>query len=547
MKRLNYILLTALVALIFTGCHEEFLTEEPYDFIGPANFYENAQQLEDLVSGPPRIFREPGSRMMGRHWWLLSDTPAPYATNRYSLTHLRTQMDSWTYGPGHSYIKDIWQWLYIGINRANAVIDNGPAIEDDTEEPAGYNKIERVVGEARFYRALFYFYLTEFFGDVPLRNSETTSLDSLELGKTPRADIYELIIDDLKYAEQKLAEAWEYEAATNDIGRPTKGGAKALLAKVLLQRSQNPEALASDVADANAKLDEIIGSGYGLADNFSQLQYYNNGMGAEDNPSLNYEILFEVQFTSAGFGASGNYSFAPRSSDIGKNKWTVFAAEYNYVESFEEGDERYDANFVLEYNDQNSGELKKFNIDSVKTDGYRDEAMSFTQRLDPEPANENREEPNMQIIRYSDVLLLKAEALVYLGQESEAYEYVNMVRRRAFGKDPNTPDPEVDWAVGSKANFKQELYKERLKELAFMTWGTIDLRRMWDVATPLVEASSKRVEMQVDADGMEVEITNDGPKWEITDFSDKWKFFPTPAEAIDRNPALTQHPLWQAN
>ena len=481
--------------------------------------------------------------MMGRHWFLMAETPAPYATNRYNNTHLRTQFDSWTYGSGHTYIDDIWQYLYVGINRANAVIDNGPNIDDDTEEPAGYNKLERVVGEARFYRALYYFYLVEFFGDVPLRINETTNIDSVALAKTERSIIYEVIIDDLKYAEQKLAEAWEYEdTGKTDYGRPTKGGAKTLLAKVYLQRSQNPEAQGSDVADANTKLDEVIGSGYGLADNYDQLQYFNNGLGAENNNALNYEILFEIQFTASGFGAAGNHAFSPRESDIGKNKWTVFAAEFNYVESFEPGDERYDANFVLEYTKQKDGSLQVYDITDVKNDGYKDDALSFTQRLDPEPANENSEEPNMQIIRFSDVLLLKAEALVYLGQENNAYEYVNRVRRRAYGVDPNTPDPAVDWAIGSKANFKQELYKERLKELPFMTWGTIDLRRMWDVATPLVEASSKRVEMQ---NG--VEITNDGPKWEITDFSDKFKFYPTPAEAMDRNTSLVQHPLWGSN
>ncbi len=546
MKKYLYILSFAILGIGFTSCHEDFLTERPYDFIGPGNFYTTAQELEDLMNGVPRIFRESGSNMMGRHWWLLAESPAPYATNRYSLTHLRTQMDSWTYGPGHNYIDDIWRELYEGINRANAVIDNGPLIEDDTEEPAGYNKVDRVVGEARFYRALYYFYMVEFYGDVPLRTSETKSLDSLEIGKTPRSEIYDVIIADLEYASQNLAEAWEYQASTNDVGRPTAAGAKALLAKVYLQRSQNESAQPNDVTDANAQLDDVIASGYGLADRFNQLQYYNNGLGAEDNAANNYEILFEVQFTSAGFGAAGNHAFSPRQSNIGKNKWTVFAAEFDYVESFEPGDERYEANFVLEYTHQNDGDIRVYDITDVKNDGYHDEGLSFTQRLDPDPAVENREEPNMQILRYSDVLLLKAEALIYAGQENDAYEYINMVRRRAFGLDPSTPEPSVDWVAGSLTNFelRQELYKERMKELAFMTWGTIDLRRMWDVATPLVQASSQRVEMQLDGDGNTVEITNDGPKWEITDFSDKWKFFPTPLDALDRNKALEQHPLW---
>ncbi len=529
----------------FSACHEDFLTEQPYDFIGPDNFYNNADELEDLVSGVPRIFRETGSGMMGRNWYLLVETPAPAVTNRYNLTHLRTQMDSWTYNSGHSYINSVWLALYRGVNRANAVIDNGPNIEDDKEEPVGYNKRDRVVAEAKFYRALIYFFLTELWGEVPLRTEETVSLDGLELEKSPRSEIYNVIIQDLKDAEGKLPYADEYSGSTNDIGRPNKGAAQALLAKVLLTRAQRPEAQGSDLNDANAKLDEIISSGrHGLAANYADLIYFHNPGGSEDYAAHNYEVMFDLQFTSAGFGATGNNFMSPRNSDIGKNKWTTFAAEFEYVRSFEESDTRGDANFVLEYNNQNGGDLVVYNLDSVIWDGYRDEAMSFTKRLDPDPAVEGREEPNMKFLRYADVLLMKAEALDLLGQTNNAYEYVNMVRRRAFGKDPNSPDVDVDWVPGSLANFRLELYKERLKELVLENWGTIDMRRMWDVATPIVEAHSKHVEMQPDEDGTMVEILNDGPKWEVTDFSDKFKVFPIPAQAMDRNPSLIQTPGW---
>ncbi|MCK5469543.1 MAG: hypothetical protein KAI99_13565, partial [Cyclobacteriaceae bacterium] len=114
MKSLKNIIIVVLLMVFSSACHDKFLEEQLYSDIGPTIFYNNAQELEDLVSGVPRIFREPGSRMMGRHWWLMAETPAAYATNRYSNTHLRTQFDSWTYGPGHTYIDDIWQYLYQG-------------------------------------------------------------------------------------------------------------------------------------------------------------------------------------------------------------------------------------------------------------------------------------------------------------------------------------------------------------------------------------------------------------------------------------------------
>jgi len=203
MKKLIYIALIGLLLFPATSCHDEFLAEKPQDFIGPENFYNDADELE-LLANSVYLWGENGSSMFDRNWWLLAEAPAPAITNRYGYTHSRTQMDAWTYTNEHAYMENIWRYLFVAINRANAVITNGANIEDDKMEPAGYNKVERVIAEARFFRAFLYFFITEFWGDAPLRTEEVASLDELYLPRTPRDEIRQVMIEDFKYAESKL-------------------------------------------------------------------------------------------------------------------------------------------------------------------------------------------------------------------------------------------------------------------------------------------------------------------------------------------------------
>src|SRR5207249_9512398 len=124
---------------------------------------------------------------------------------------------------------DMWGNAYRTINRANAVLDRVPAITMDTTLRA------RLLNEARFLRALAYFNLVRYFGDVPLLEHEVTSLSGLAVSRTPAAQVYPLIVSDLQAAAAALPAS--YSGA--DVGRATSGAARALLAKVYLtQRSE---------------------------------------------------------------------------------------------------------------------------------------------------------------------------------------------------------------------------------------------------------------------------------------------------------------------
>src|SRR5690606_13020100 len=92
-----------------------------------------------------------------------------------------------------------WRNLYVGINRANAVIDNVPGVPD--MDPA---QQARIVAEASFLRALHYFNLVRIYGGVPLMDQETTRLADLEKSRSTADEIYDFIIADLLAAQQGL-------------------------------------------------------------------------------------------------------------------------------------------------------------------------------------------------------------------------------------------------------------------------------------------------------------------------------------------------------
>ena len=542
MKKIINIALIGILLFLVSSCHEDFLTEKPYDFIGPENFYNNADELE-MLANSIYTWGHHGSSMFNRNWWMIAETPAPSITNRYNYTHSRTQMDSWTYDNQHAYMENIWRYLFEHVNRANAVITNGANIVDAKQEPAGYNKVERVIAEARFFRAFLYFFVTEFWGDAPLRTEEVASLDELYLPRTPRDEIRQVIIEDLLYAESKLPQWTDYTDADKNIGRVCKAAAQAMLAKVYLTMGQYSEAL--------AKCDAIINAGvHGLAPSFIDMWYMHNPTGSEDYAAHNYEVILDVQHShSVGQGGGLTNSMSPRNSNIGQSHWTAFAGQYWYIKSFEPGDERYEGSFVTSYEltgdreGHAKGSIVTYNVDSIPTDGYREDGPAIIKWLDPDPALAYVEEPNFTFLRYPDVLLMKAEALDMLNRTDEAYEFVNMVRRRAFGLDPSTPSAVADWVVGSKADFRKELYIERLKEFIMESWGTVDLRRFWDVATPICEMSSKMVIMQKNEDGEDEEVEHASPKHDINP-TDKFELFPIPVNVIARNPELSQNPGW---
>ena len=253
MKRLHIFLS---FAMLLPACAD--IEEDPVSLLTEEQFYRNDQEAIAAVNAAYNGLNSSTHTLYNRLIQISTEMAADdyVAGPRARNAHVRA-LSGLTHDASNDRMLEIWRQSYEVINRANVAIDHIEGNERLTPELAA-----RLVREAKFIRALMYFNLVRWFGDVPLvLHQPTLQPEQLNVSKSPEADVYAQIIDDLTDAESLPAPS-QYSAA--DVGRVTSGAAKALLAKVYLTREQWEEA-----AD---KANEVIESGwYELFDDFKDV------------------------------------------------------------------------------------------------------------------------------------------------------------------------------------------------------------------------------------------------------------------------------------
>jgi hypothetical protein len=505
------------------GCNDKsYLTEQPFDFVGPSNFYQSAGDALAAVNGvyASLLNAAPGgnNNYYGRNFVMLGEFPAEALTVYLSATNERSQVDNYTFPTSHSYIYSTWQSAYAAINRANAVVDRVPAISMDA------TLRDRIVAEAKFLRALNYFNLVRLFGGVPLIVHETTSIDSLQTTRATTAEVYAQIVTDLTDAAKVLPSSKTYTAT--DRGRASRGAAKTLLVKVYLQRAATGGGTAADYQSALDMAHQVVSDGdYALVADPATLYDMVDGTMNEGNT----EVIFDIQnIRQGGLGGNiGNFC-APRQSSWEASQNGAFEAEQPFFDSFADTDKRKAATFVLSFPNK-SGATVLYTTAATASTAYGADSPYIKKFIDPSPlAGGGSEEPNYIILRYADLLLMQAEAANEVnGPSAEAYAAVNAVRARA-----NVPNMTPGL---SKQLFKDSLFVERRKELVGEGPNAyFDSQRNWTWAAARVSANM--------AAGAANKFKNSKyPKAQVT-LDDKFKLMPIPQRAIDLNPRLTQNP-----
>ena len=327
------------------------------------------------------------------------------------------QVDDMTHTPVNQQLRDIWGWMYAGVNRANYLLE----FQDKTD----FSGKEQVIAQARFLRAYYYFELTKWFGDVPLVVDRRILFgDQFELDRTPQSEVYAQIEADLMYAADNLP------YVQTEQGRITKGAAQALLGKAYLYQEKFTEA--AEVLEA------VINSGpYTLVTDYNTI--------FEEEGENNSESVFEVQYTDqegAGFGclqcSEGNVAVG--FSGIRNYEGPDFSSGFSFNVPTQEAYDAFD-------NDDPRRDIAILNIDAWAAQtgatfgtghehtGYFNRKYIPRKRNPGAQADLNLTNPNnYRAIRYADVLLMAAEALNRGAiSDSRAQEYLNTVRRRGFG------------------------------------------------------------------------------------------------------------------
>jgi starch-binding outer membrane protein, SusD/RagB family len=376
-----------------------------------------------------------------------------------------------------------WGGQYVGINRANLVINNVPAV---TGLSNGLKA--RLVGEAKFLRAYFYFNLVRTFGGVPLILNDTLTKNN-NAARAPSADIYALIESDLNDAIANLPLKSGYSSA--DLGRATQGAAEALLAKVSMYEK--------NWTRVKSLTDSIIASGqYSLYPDFSTLftQAGKNSI----------ESIFEVQCgagSTCGTGSQYAQVQLPRAQDA--PGWGFNNPSQALIDSFENGDPRLKATVSSAGDTLYDGWVVPADI----VDSHYNK-KAYIGAADYSACGLGDDPKDILILRYADVLLMNAEANNELGQAGPALADLELIRARARGSLSVLPTV----TTTDQTQLRMAIWHERHIELA------MEQDRWWDVVRQ----------------GRGQQIF--GPQGFIAGKNEVW---PIPANEIALDPNLTQN------
>lgn len=347
------------------------------------------------------------------------------------------EFDQFSVSAGNSRTANLYNGCYKTIQGANNIINNYELTVGDQ------TRINNIVGEAHFLRALSYYWLVRLYGSIPFITTAEFSNDLLTIGKTDPPQIYELIESDLLAAEGLLP------TAKRDPGRPNIGSAKALLADVYLTKAGWPLKDASAYALAAAKAKEVIDNkeayGFELMGTFAQV--FDN----DPNVATLPEHVFQLS-AFQNIGGNTNYGFAAMPGDIAG--WDDYFPEINFFLDFPEGprkEKTFRTSFVMD-----DGSTLAWQQTQTKHPYYgkfwiKGDVKNFTSSL-PYP-----------MMRYAHVLTIYAEAKARSGGPDQlAYDAVNAIRVRA-GLDPLTGLSAEDFAAAVVQERAWEFAGERTR------------------------------------------------------------------------------------
>ena len=525
MKKACLILIPLLMQV--SAC--DFLETKVESNITTRNFFRTTADFDMALTGIYYTFTSTewdnqhryGNYFTGFMYWGRIGTDEAYILNGNNGEEM---IGYYTYTPEHLFVEKVWFMQYLGIQRANVVLNRLALYDGDAISEEDRN---RIAGEAYFLRGWFYFQLARYFGEVPLVLTETTDIDDMDTRKASLAEVYDMVIKDYEEAERLLPE-------TNTVGHACRDAATALKARAYLQMSGEPlnDRSAASLA-AQACRTVINGGRFSLVED-----YFSQFDGRHEH---NSEYIFDVEFDNSHSnslygGQVGTTDGIPHPDQI---YWTQVRAFPEMYDKFEDNDLRRGS---VNHGGQVLQNPQTGRMELVYDGQYENDYWIYKFRHALESSDRGTgwanwcNNINFPIIRYADVLLMLAEAewRDKGAPSAEAIEYVNMVRRRGYGVDIHTPDAAVDYDLADEP-FEDFILDERSRELCFEGHRWADLVRFGK----LQEAYRSVGKSDPDwLPGQYIEMV-------INNCQEKHSIFPIPQSVIDSsNGSITQNPLW---
>ncbi|HZY35025.1 MAG TPA: RagB/SusD family nutrient uptake outer membrane protein [Mucilaginibacter sp.] len=428
-KHIKYIAgMAAMASVLAAGCKKDFFNRPPESSVTVGNYYQTTSQVQAATNG---LYGSPWFGWNNKVGWAITELSSG---NGFTYSSDVNAFFNWSAPNANPEILAAWDSPFTVVAQCNGLINNMPSTIPGVAQAA----VNNALGEAHLLRGVAYFYLVRVFGNVPIVENPLNDIKNFQTVPTnPISDVYKLIVRDLQFAEANCS------AGTASTGHGDSGSASAMLAKVYLYMQ--------DYVDAQKEAEKVINSG-----EFSLLPVYENLFQTSFNN--NKESILAMQWIYNGgydYGNSIQASWAYNSTITGTGDgYAVFGPTIDLQNAFkaEGGDSTrrhstimlpgshypdLDAasggyTFPLNASAQNeNAAAKKYVVGTPADNGGKSAAQ----------ASGN----NTYIQRYSDVLLIDAEAI--LGQASgvnpgtgipltastsnaEAVANFNMVRQR---------------------------------------------------------------------------------------------------------------------
>lgn len=419
-------------------------------------------------------------------------------------------MENFKTTTNNTYLLDFYRCQYQGIGRCNLILEEVPDMPVDTALTVTLK--QRLLGEAKFLRALYYYRLVRVFGGVPKIDFVINSTNEWKQPRATADSIYQFILSDLKSANQLLWKKSQY--TSKDLGRATKGAAQAMLLKTYLT--------IHNYSQAKSWGDSIL-----LSNEYSLVNTYGDNftLEGENGP----ESVFEVQYMeepTSDYGQGNGFTrgtfsviiMRSRSSKAGG--WGFNKPTQNLYNEYEAGDPRRDETILdpSEYMENPAQETYLGTKFLNKKYAMLDKTGNYIGL-----AHATRAPINMKMIRYADVLLMYAEACCETNTMDRGKWALEEVRKRArSGNASILPAFPYGPYADNQTDLRKAIRHERRVELAMEGHRWFDLVR-WGVAKETMDAYAATESAEARA--------------EMSEFvKGKHELFPIPAAELDLNP-----------
>jgi hypothetical protein len=510
--------LSAVLLLGATGC-KDFLDVDNRSNLTPDSFYSTAAQAQSSVNGLYNNLRlVQNSTGYGEAIWVTLELITQHATT-LGQSFNNSQIINQSIDPANPFFSNVWNNAYNGIGAANLAITKIPAIDmPDAQKKA-------LLGEAYFIRAYLYNLLVRLYGDIPLLTEPVTGPGTnLYPARSPKADVYKLIISDLQAAESAGL------PVVDRSGRISQSAAKALLADVYLTTAGYPMQIKENYQKAASKAAEVIDAGnYPLFVTKTVKTKLNPTerdsavyINLHDNAHKNQgELILQAQYATGIASNAISSLVTPFFSGV-----SAYGDELGGLVPTEEFYRSYEPNDLRAkerqfYFTKYRGFDKTANQQRLDTVRFSRHALYKYFHLESALNKTLDCDENWTLIRMPEVMLIYAEAINEVGAaDAKAYAQINAIRSRAM-LPPLT--------ALSQEGFRQAVWKERYHELAYENKAYFDLqrtRKTYDVKN----------NQFVNVIGFKGEVG--------VPFQEKYLLWGIPSSEINNNKQLTQNPGW---